>query len=692
MSQKHLRAASPTVAVLFAIVMALVGAHPLSAQVWPPLTPEEKAMTDCPQQPGAEAVWLYREMISDHEAFETKIFKRMKILKDSGRGHANIEIPYYAGRAKVEDLEIRHIPPQGEPVPFKGQVFDKTAVRYRRFRVAVKTFAVPDVAVGSIIEFRFRIVPDSGGSSGRDEADAAENLSLFGSKPEEGGLPKIKDFLSFPAIRWEVQDDLFTLKARFEYSGHPYIWTLFDGPCRLTWVSHRLENAKPVIKGNRVELELANIPAFEDEELMTPEEAEQMSVDVSYLDRRISDSDDFWKRESQNWQRAAEKFIGDPGKAAASAKELIGDAADSVLKLGRLYDGVQKIRNLSYEKGLTRKQRKEQKLKTNGSVGDVLERGYGVRSDITRTFIALARAAGFQAEAVRVSTRDDKLFRINLLSFYDQMDSEVAMVNLGDRSLLFDPATPLCPFGLIHWSRSNTAGLRYSDKPPSFFTTTVYQPDLALTQREIALRLDPQGTFSGTVKTTYTGHEALVRKLEHLHDDAEASKKDLEKELADLLPLGAVVTLTKLENIDNNAPNVIAGYEVSIPGIGTAAGEKMLIPVSPLVGAARYPFRHAERRYPVYFPYPFREFDDIVITLPEGLTAEVRPSPRKDQNDFSAFSLASAVEGLGKIHIQRDLIIKKSLFPVEQYNDLKALFDSVRASDEAQIILTTAKK
>jgi hypothetical protein len=213
-----------------------------------------------------------------------------------------------------------------------------------------------------------------------------------------------------------------------------------------------------------------------------------------------------------------------------------------------------------------------------------------------------------------------------------------------------------------------------------------------LTQREIALRLDLQGTFSGTVKTTYTGHEALVRKLEHLHDDAEASKKDLEKELADLLPLGAVVTLTKLENIDNNAPNVIAGYEVSIPGIGTAAGEKMLIPVSPLVGAARYPFRHAERRYPVYFPYPFREFDDIVITLPEGLTAEVRPAPRKDQNDFSAFSLASAVEGLGKIHIQRDLIIKKSLFPVEQYKDVKALFDSVRASDEAQIILTTAKK
>jgi len=692
MSQKCVRPASPAFFVLFTIALALVAARPLSAQAWPPLAPEEKAMADCPQQPGAEAVWLYREVLTDHETFETKIFKRMKILKDSGRDHANIEIPFYAGRQKVEDLEIRHIPPQGEPLPFKGQVFDKTALRFRRFRIAVKTFAVPDVTVGSIIEFRFRIVPDFGGSSGSDEEDVAENLSLSGSKPEEGGLPKIKEFLSFPAIHWEVQDDLFTIKARFEYSGHPYIWTLFDGPCRLTWVSHRLENAQPVIKGNRVELELGNIPAFEDEEIMTPEEAEQMSVDVSYLDRRISDSDEFWKRESQYWQRAAEKFIGDPDKAAAKAGELTGDAADSVLKLRRLYDGAQKIRNLSYEKGLTRKQRKEQKIKANRSAADVLERGYGVRSDITRTFVALARAAGFQAETVRVSTRDDKLFRINLLSFYDQMDSEVAVVTLGDRSLLFDPATPLCPFGLVHWSRSNAVGLRYSDKPPSFFTTTVYQPDLALTQREIALKLDLQGALSGTVKTTYAGHEALVRRLEHLHDDAEARKKDLEKEMADLLPLGAVVTLTKLENIDNSAPDVVAHYEVAIPGIGTAAGEKMLLPVSPLLGSARYPFRHAERKYPIYFPYPFREFDDIVVTLPEGLAAEVRPATRKDQNDFSSYMLVCADEGPQKIHIQRDFIIKKSFFPVEQYSPVKALFDSVRASDEAQIVLTTGKR
>ena len=672
--------------------LVLASAVPALPQSWPPLSAEEKAMTDCAQQPGADAIWLYRERKTDDESFVTEVFKRLKILKDAGRDHANIEIAFFPGINKVDSLEVRHITPKGEVRPFNGQVFDKTALRYQRLRVSLKTFTVPDVAVGSIIEFRYKLLPDYGGSSDFDEEGLAESLQLSGGHPEEGGFPKNKEFLSFPAISWEVQDELFTRRAKFEFYAYPYIGYLFGGPYRMSWVSHKVENARPTIKGKRVELVLENLPAFEAEEFMTPVEAEQMSVDVFYQDGQISSSDEFWTQESRTWQKTAERFIGDARKAAPKAQELAGEAQDPTERLRKLYDGAQKIRNLSYEKGLTRKQKKEQKIKANRSVADTLERGYGVRSDITRTFVALARADGREAEVVRVSNRDDKLFRVNLLSFYDQMDAELALVKLGDRSLLFDPATPFCPFGLVHWSRSNSAALRYSDNPPSFFTTTVYQPDLALTQREIALALDLQGRLAGTVKTTYTGHEALVRRLDHIRDDAEARKKDFEKELTDILPLGATVALTRLENIDNNDPSLVAHYDVTIPGGATAAGDKILLPVSPLTGAAQYPFRHAERRFPVYFPYPFREFNDVVITLPEGVATEVRPERQKSDNDFSSYSLGLAVEGPLRLHVQRDLVIKKSYFPVAQYQALKSFFDAVRAADEAQVVLKAVAK
>lgn len=683
--------ASLAVSVLSAVALIAAASRPARAQgAWPVISEEERTMTDCPQQPGATALWLFREVVTDHAAFEIRIYKRMKILTAAGRDRANIEIPYYAGRQVVSGLEVRLVPPQGPPQPFTGQVFDKTAIRYRRYRIGLKSFAVPDVKPGSIIEFRYKLVPDEDASSGNEE-DLAESLQVAG-KPEEGGLPKNKEFLSFPATRWELQDDLFTLRARYEYISYPRIGLFFDGPCRISWVSHKLVHAQPVIKGSRVELELSNVPAFEEEEFMTSPEAEQMSVDIFYLDRRITESEEFWRRESEVWQKAVERFIGEPGKVAAKAREMAGEEGNPATRLRKIYDGVQALRNLSYEKRLTRKQMKEQRIKSNHGVSDVLERGYGVRSDLTRTFVALARAAGFEAEAVRVSNRDDKLFRINLLSFYDQMDSEAAMVKLGDRTLLFDPATPFCPFGLVHWSRSNAAALRRSDAPPAFFTTTVYDPDLALTQREVALKLDAAGALTGTVRTTYTGHEALVRRLEHLRDDAEARKKDFERELADILPAGAAVTLTGLEHAEDSTPALVVRYDVSIPGLATAAGDKVLLPVFPLGGAGRYPFRHSERHYPVYFPYPFREFDDIRIELPAGFVPEVRPAAHKTQDDFSDYSLACADEGNGKLHVQRDLTIRKSYFAVDQYAAVKSFYEAARAADGEQIVLTRVKK
>jgi hypothetical protein len=215
---------------------------------------------------------------------------------------------------------------------------------------------------------------------------------------------------------------------------------------------------------------------------------------------------------------------------------------------------------------------------------------------------------------------------------------------------------------------------------------------MALTQREIALTLDLQGNLAGTVKTTFTGQEALARRLEHIHDDDAARREALEKELGGLLPMGATATLTKVENIDNNDPALVVYCDVTIPGLGTAAGDKMLLPLFPLAGSGQYPFRHVARKYPVYIPYPFRQFDDIVITLPEGLTAEVRPAPQKSGNDFSSFSIVCAEEAPNKLHIQRDFVIKKSFFPVDQYAALKAFYDKVRAVDEEQAVLTAVKK
>jgi len=675
---------------------ALALALPARAQKdWLPITGSEWALKECPQQPGAPAVYLYREEISDIEHMETRIFKRIKVLTEAGRDRANVEIIYPRGVLKVRNLEARVVTPDGEPRPFKGEVFEKTAVRGRGIRVSVKTFALPDVEVGSIIDYRYRLAWVRGGSA-PDTEDVLDALQIRPGKPKEGDIGKTMKRISFPIALWDLQADLFTRHVRFVFIQPLFMGDvlaeIFDGPGSLMWFTRKLTASSPVFQGRQLELNVDDVPAFEAEEFMPPEESEQMGVNLFYFDTTFKDQEAFWRRECENWQKAAENFIGDARKFAEVSAQVIGAESDPLRKLKALYARVQRIRNLSYEAGLGSAERKAQKLKPNRKAAEVLERDYGYRSDITRTLVALARSAGFQAETVRVSTRDDKLFQVKYLSFAEQLDSEVALVKVGDRELLFDPATPFCPFGLVHWSRTSAAAVRYSNAPPSFIMTSAYPPDLALTQREIALRLDLAGNLAGTVRTTYQGHEALIRRLDHIEDDREEVRKSLEEELSALLPMGATAAMTKVENLDNNADVIIAEYDVTVPGLATAAADRLLLPVSPMLGTGQSPFRHSERKYPVYFPFPFREFNDIVIALPDGLSVETRPQAKKSESDHFSYSLVCAQEGPQKIHIQRDLVVKKSYFPVDQYKTVKAFYDAVRTNDEEQIVLTKEKK
>jgi hypothetical protein len=677
---------------LLTLAAAPLGASPPQ---WPPVTDEEKALKDCSQQPGAPAIYLYREEIRNDNDGTRAYYCRMKILTTAGKERANIEIPYAKGSRKVDDLEARVVRPNGSVVPFAGQMFDKTALRAGKFRITVKTFAIPDVDVGDIIDYRYKIVPDSGGSSSDKGLELLENLFGVQGKPHEGGIAAEEGVYFIPIDTWEVQEDLFTRKAKFAYEPSDFVERLLSAflrGLRLNWVTHNMSGRKPERKQGRVELELENIPAFEPEEYMTPESSQRMEVRLFYLEGKTDSPEKYWKAEGKNWQKGAEKFLQKSGDAPAEAQRLVSAINEPAARLRALYTRAQEIKNLSYDRTMTKQRRKELKIKDNHSVADVLKNNYGWRSDITRTFAAMATAAGFQAKVIRVSTRDNKLFDKNACGLYSQFDTELAMVRLNGKDLLFDPATPYCPIGLVRWSCSGTICLVPSDNPPAFLTTPVYPPDTALIQRELALRLDAEGNLAGSVKVTYTGQEALVRRLDHIGDDEVEVKKDLETEMAEILPTGAKATLKKVENMTNSADRITADFDIAVPGMVTSAGQRTLLPVSPLLGGSQHPFQHAQRKYPVYFPYPRREFNDIIMALPAGTKVETSPAPRTNRSETFDYTLVCVVEGGTKIHVQRDLVVKKSFFPVDQYPTVKSFFDQVRAGDEEQVVLAPEKK
>ncbi len=181
----------------------------------------------------------------------------------------------------------------------------------------------------------------------------------------------------------------------------------------------------------------------------------------------------------------------------------------------------------------------------------------------------------------------------DLLSFYDQMDAEAALVQARRPDHGASTRPPLLPLRARPLEPDECRRpCACSDKPAGLLHDDhVGQPDLALTQREIVLEASISRAGSpAPSRRPARGHEALVRRL--VLSSATTTRRRAEgprAELADVLPIGATVTLTKVENLDNSGPALIIHCDVSIPGAATVAGDKVILPVSPLTGAGAVP-------------------------------------------------------------------------------------------------------
>ena len=338
-------------------------------------------MTSLPEAPGAPAVILYRQVDRDDSNVHTPHeynYVREKIFTEEGRKYADAEIPFVKDEYNIVNIRARTIHPDGSVVNFDGKVYEKEIVKGRGIKVLAKTFTFSDVQPGSIIEYHYMI-------------DFAEYW-VFDS-------------------HWILSDELYTKAGKFTLK-----------PCtefglRWSWPNGLPAGAAPPVEGTGVNplvhMEANNIPAFQVEDDMPPEESMKFRVDFNYSEGQIEkDADKFWKREGKKQNDRVESFIGKK-KAMEEAVGTIVAAGDTPeVKLQKIYARVQKLRNTSYEVEKTEQEQKRAKERGAGSAEEVWKRGYGGQDQITLLFLGLARAAGLEASAARIATGKTSLSRM----------------------------------------------------------------------------------------------------------------------------------------------------------------------------------------------------------------------------------------------------------------------------------------
>lgn len=643
-------------AILFSLLVAACCEVPAAAQGFQPVSAGELKMTSEPLAPGAPAILLYRQVdrLDGARLCHENDYFRVKILKEEGRKYADVEIPllFEGGGGDVTNIHARTIRPDGSIVNFEGKAFTKNIVKAKGLKYKAKTFTLPDVQVGSILEYYYTI-------------DLPENF-IFNS-------------------HWILSDELFTKNAKFTLL--PYTTDYDNTHVRWNW--HLLpEGAKPPRQDpdKVVRLEVQNVPAFLTEDFMPPENELKSRVDFTYTDDfETKDAAQYWKNYGKKLNHIVESFAGKRKAMEEAVAGIVSPGDAPEVKLQKIYERVQQMRNTSYELRKTEQEIQREKEKQNSNVEEVWKRGYGDGDELNWLFLGLARAAGFEAYAVYASERSNYFFD-PAIQDSKKLDSDLVLVKVSGKDVFCDPGAAFTPYGMLMWPETGVTGLRLDKDGGTWIRTMIPESSASQIARKASLTLSETGDLEGKLTVTFSGLEAMWRRREELHEDEAARKKFLEDEVKEYIPAASEVDLTNQPDWKSSNPPLVAEFKLKISGWVSGAGRRALLPVGIFSASEKQVFQHTERVHPIYFQFPSQKEDDVTITLPSGWRVGGLP-PEQNQDAKAAVYTMKAESGQGTVHLSRNLVLDLLLVDVKYYASLRDFFQVVRTGDDEQIIL-----
>jgi hypothetical protein len=649
------------------LLFAITSPALLFAQFQQP-TAEELKMTDDPKAPGAAAVYLNWEEVANDPIHFQSVYVRIKVLQEKGKELATVHLPYWHGNFKIADIKARTIHSDGTVIPLAGKPEDlllsKTSSgNGEQMQINSKVFTLPSVEVGSILEYRYDLRYDD-------------------------------DHVSSPT--WEIQRPYFVHHARYTFTpfkaflpgGTSMGLTDAHGNSVNTLIWYKVLPAGVDMKADVAgvfHLEVTDIPAAPDEEFMPP--LDGMLYQVKFYYKSSRDSAQYWIDEAKRWSKEVDHFA-EPSKTIKEAVAGIIAPGDSDLdKAKKLYKAVQALDNTDYSRKKTDAELKQLKLKVARHAEDTWAQKSGSSQDIALLYLAMLRAAGLNANDMKVVDRSERVFAMGLLDF-DQLDDDIVVLNIAGKDISLDPGEKMCPFQTVRWTHSGTAGIVQGDHVRSLAIT----PEQTYTSNKLTrngdLTIDEHGAVTGQLTFVMLGQEALAWRQLALRNDQDELKKQFDRSLESAVPDGIEAHIDHFLGLDDPDANLIAIVKVH-GNLGAATSKRLLVPGFFFQTRGSHPFVNQEKRIePVDMHYGDTVTDQIVYHLPANMSVEGAPQDTKVPWQGHAVFATKTAAAPNQITIARIFARGFSSVKPEEYQDLRGFYQKVAAADQAQLVLT----
>ena len=619
---------------------------------WGKPTDAELNMTTYAPDPEAEAVVLCSQTVLRYDlssgSFKLNTYtkKRIKILKEEGKDHANGGISYMfnghrSGQceilAKLKATAFNMVDGKLVKTKMEGDMVNNEDVSKT---MRLTKFTVPQVTVGTVIEVEYEIESDF--FSHIDDWRAQEDIPVMYTSFDVS-VPEYFDFSvdergSYP-LEKKIEDTNMSISAgaglgMLQCGGKRY---QFFGRNLPALRQKKLLYA-PQSYGERVSMELRAI-------MIPGRMTKHFASDWDDVDKQLLDEDDFGGRLGKNPLKTEMQEAG------------VADIADPVERIMAIYRLL------------------KDRVKWNDhytlyaeSAGKVLKERSGSNASINFILINMLKDAGFEAYPAVMRSRDNGFLTIR--ATVKEFNTFVVAVKVGDKFSYLDGSIEdgwldVLPDNLL----VDRARIVSKDKPAEWVDLRGVSESKSRSMVKGQLQAD--GTLQADIQTKYTGLEAVSLRHEfRAATDSATFVSELAQELNCEIDSLALTHHHGLGPEAERNMHVTKQYD--------AAGDIIYLNPWVLNVMSENPLTEEERTLPIEFPYIYTENLASVITLPEGYVVEELPKSLMIKSEDGKLSCVIASTSDGSTLSSRcQLQVGRLFFTPKEYPFVKSFLDEV---------------
>ncbi len=658
------RIGSPPLLCLLAVgSIALASAAPARAAPWPSIKPEDLALKQGQVDAEADAEATEWEIVvSDEwsgETIKSSESQRRRVKLFNARGleaFRRIDIPYSKGTL-LTDVSARTIRPDGSVIEVKKDaILDRTIAKGAGLKEKVKSFAMPGIELGCIVEYRWTSVRYD---------ELTHNVRI----PFQLDIPV--ELLRFSIHPLPVPDSELQMRIRaFNFHLPPFT----DDGLGFHTVT------------------IPSLPASHHEPFMPPQLSVRPWIAIYYETESENPVDAYWRRFGKAAYASSVPRYKASGDVKRATQAALAGVTDQDQVVERLVDYCRaKIRNSDVsDSGLTADERSW--LNSDHSAADYLKRGLADGDGLLRVFLSMASAAGLDARLGLLPDRSECVFDSKSPTYYLLTRSCAAVQVLGSW-LAIDPSAVDLPHGMLPWSLQGVEMLIPDPQEPTFVRTPISPPEQSLRRRSAQLRLSEDGTVEGDITDEITGQDgAIWRRGMRDHSPVERERM-LTDEIKARMSTAEITNIVFDPGPGPSEPFRLR-YHIRVDGYASRTGHRLFLQPAFFQRGMTPIFPARDRKYPACFAYGWAERDVVTIDLPAHFHLENLPGEKPivlPQIGSRSSRVLLSDDGR-QLQFARSMIFGEGgtlWFPVEEYPKLKDAFDRTRAQDDGVVSLAS---